>query len=589
MNRVLETLGKIWPYIRPYSSKLLLAFFFGGIISLCNAALPVLGKLLFQNVFEERNSVITLGSLQFSVWVLPLAFPVLYLVWGLARYVHYRTLIMINERVVGDIRRSCVEQALRLNLSFHAKFDSGSGGLMSRILNDTQVLQTGLNFFGDVLREPLIALALLGWMLWLDWKLTLGLLAFLPVFVLITKQVSRSLRKYGHASREAMESVTADIKENLDGVRVIQSFGLEASMGARLKRSMANYLAQRNQIVAREEAVSPINEFLASILVMGLLIWVIQQVFGGQSSGSDFISFLIAAGQIQNPIKRLQESFVRVQQTLVVSERIFGLIESQDRVRQASTPRAFPENWQKISFDRVSFSYGNDPVLRSVSLEVKRGEVIALVGSSGSGKSTLVNLLERFYDPTSGKISIDEIPLNEIRLDELRSRIALVTQDVFLFRDSIEANIRAGKGNPDVGDQGAVLRAAQHAHAHDFISRIPQDYRAQVGERGGLLSGGEKQRISIARAFYKDAPILILDEATSALDSVSEMEVQKGLNELMEGRTVFVIAHRLSTIRSADRIVVLKQGEIVEIGRHDELLAKQGEYFRFHQIQASAE
>lgn len=589
MNRVLETLGKIWPYIRPYGSKLLLAFFFGGLISLCNAALPVLGKLLFQNVFEERNSIISLGSLQVSVWVLPLAFPVLYLVWGLARYVHYRTLIMINERVVGDVRRSCVEQALRLNLSFHAKFDSGSGGLMSRILNDTQVLQTGLNFFGDVLREPLIALALLGWMLWLDWKLTLGLLAFLPIFVLITKQVSRSLRKYGHASREAMESVTADIKENLDGVRVIQSFGLEASMGARLKRSMDNYLAQRNQIVAREEAVSPINEFLASILVMGLLIWVIQQVFGGQSSGSDFISFLIAAGQIQNPIKRLQESFVRVQQTLVVSERIFGLIESTDRVRQSSTPRAFPERWQKIRFDGVSFSYGNDPVLRGVSLEVKRGEVIALVGSSGSGKSTLVNLLERFYDPTSGKISIDEVPLNEIRLDELRSRIALVTQDVFLFRDSIEANIRAGKGNPDIGDHDAVLRAAQHAHAHDFISRIPQDYRAQVGERGGLLSGGEKQRISIARAFYKDAPILILDEATSALDSVSEMEVQKGLNELMEGRTVFVIAHRLSTIRSADRIVVLKQGEIVEIGRHDELLAKQGEYFRFHQIQASAE
>jgi ATP-binding cassette subfamily B protein/subfamily B ATP-binding cassette protein MsbA len=272
-----------------------------------------------------------------------------------------------------------------------------------------------------------------------------------------------------------------------------------------------------------------------------------------------------------------------------VSERIFGLIESQDRVRQASTPRAFPESWQKISFDQVSFSYGNDPVLRGVSLEVKRGEVIALVGSSGSGKSTLVNLLERFYDPTSGKILIDGIPLNEIRLDELRSRIALVTQDVFLFRDSIEANIRAGKGNPDAGDQAAVLRAAQHAHAHEFISRIPQDYRAQVGERGGLLSGGEKQRISIARAFYKDAPILILDEATSALDSVSEMEVQKGLNELMEGRTVFVIAHRLSTIRSADRIVVLKQGEIVEIGRHDELLAKQAEYFRFHQIQASAE
>lgn len=587
----MTSLKRLWPLIRPYKSRLLVIFMFGFIISVCNVAQTALVKMLFGEVFEKRQSMVTIAGFEISAWLLPLSFPILYLVWGLARYLHYRFLIMVNERIIGDLRVRAVDQALRLNLSFHGKFDSGSGGLMSRILNDTQVLQLGLGFFGDVLREPLIAIGLLSYMLVLDWKLTLSLLAFLPLFVTLTRQIGRSLRKYGHANREAMEMVTADIKENLDGIRVIQSFNLEESMSRRLRKSMDHYLDTRRKIVSREEAVSPVNEFLASNLVMGLVLYMMSLILESKASGSDFLAFLFAAGQLQNPIKRLQESFVRVQQTVVVTDRLFGLIESDDRVRQAKNPKPFPANWKTIEFRDVWFGYGDAMVLKGISFTVARGEVLALVGSSGSGKSTLVNLLERFYDPTKGDILVDGVSLKDFDLKDLRAKIALVTQDVFLFRDSIATNIRAGRGDTaeQAGDQAKVESSSKHAHAHAFIENTPKTYQTNVGERGGLLSGGEKQRVSIARAFFKDAPLLILDEATSALDSVSELEVQRGLQELMRGRTVFVIAHRLSTVRSADRILVLRHGEVVESGRHDELINKGGEYFRFHQIQTAAD
>lgn len=589
MNPVLMSFKRLWPLVRPYKKQLLTVFFFGLVISACNVAQTALVKVLFGEVFEKKNAVLQFLGLEVSVWTLPLFFPALYLIWGGARYTHYLILIMVNEKIIADLRVKAVDQAVRLNLKFHSQVESGSGGLMSRILNDTQVLQVGLSFFGDVLREPFIAIALLAYMIALDWKLTLALLAFLPIFVTLTRQISRSLRKYGHANREAMESVTANLKENLDGIRVIQSFNLEDTMTARLKRSMDHYIDTRRKIVAREEAVSPINEFLASNLVMGLVLYMMSLILESKATGSDFLAFLFAAGQLQNPIKRLQESFVRVQQTIVVTDRLFGLIESKERVPQAANPRPFPKDWKTIEFRDVRFRYGDADVLKGINLTVRRGEVIALVGSSGSGKSTLVNLLERFYDPTSGSILVDGISLSEFDVKGVRDNIALVTQDVFLFRDSIAANIRSGRGEilEQSGDLEEIESAAKHAHATDFIAKTPGGLQANVGERGGQLSGGEKQRISIARAFYKDSPILILDEATSALDSVSEQEVQKGLQELMVGRTVFVIAHRLSTVRSATRILVMRHGEIIESGTHDELLKNSGEYANFHRLQSS--
>jgi ATP-binding cassette subfamily B protein/subfamily B ATP-binding cassette protein MsbA len=287
---------------------------------------------------------------------------------------------------------------------------------------------------------------------------------------------------------------------------------------------------------------------------------------------------------LNQPIKKFQESYVRIQNVVAVGKRIFEILDDPNEVPASTLNKHFPKSWEKITYKNVSFSYGREMILKNVNLEIKRGEVVALVGASGSGKSTIVNLLERFFDATSGEILIDDINIRDIELEELRQNVALVTQDVFLFSESIENNIAAGnrvRNKSDVQDM-AIL-----ANAHDFIMKMPEAYQSRVGDRGNLLSGGEKQRISIARAMFKDAPLLILDEATSALDTASEIEVQKGLDHLMKGRTALIIAHRLSTIQKADKIVVLKNGEIIEMGTHQSLLSQAGEYRKFHQLQQS--
>lgn len=516
-----------------------------------------------------------------ALWV-PLAFPMLYLVYGVIRYFHYMILNITAERVVALLRMKLVEKIVRLNLTYYSTLERGSGGLISRVFNDTALLQQGLNFYVDLVREPLQAVIYLAIMIRLDWKLTLFGLLFLPFFLIITKQVSRSLRKYGTMGRESMEDLTSVLKETVDGVRVVQSFNLEREMERRFKSTLDQYLQTAYKIVAREQAVSPINEFVISILVMGFAFYSVSAVLYDHVNGAQFVTFLVTAGLLQAPIKKLQDAGVKIQQSVVVTERVFSILESGSQVPESAQPKPFPRDWKTIAFKNVSFNYGGDQVLKNVSLTVKRGEVIALVGESGSGKSTLVNLLERFYDPTEGEILVDGISLHDISLRDLRHHIALVTQDVFLFRDSIARNIHAGDFDKD---GSRVEEAAQAANAHKFITSTSKSYQSPVGERGSFLSGGEKQRVSIARAIFKDAPILILDEATSALDSVSEMEVQKGLNTLMQGRTAFVIAHRLSTVFNADRILVMKKGQIVEEGTHEQLLAQQGEYHNFFQLQ----
>lgn len=513
---------------------------------------------------------------------LPYFFPVAFLFLGIFRFAHFSLLNLISERIIAGIRFDLARKIMRLNLTFHGSLERGSGGLISRVFNDPVLLQQGLNFYVEIIREPIQAIIYLSYMFWLDWQLTLFALIFLPFFLFITKKVGKSLRKYGSLGREAMEDLTSTFKDSVDGIRVVQSFNLERELETRFQNNLNTYMDTAKKIIIREQAVSPINEFLISFLIMGFATYSINKVLGGIADSSQFIGFLAAAGFLQAPIKKLQDAGLKIQQSIVVTHRIFEILDCPSEVPEPKNPKPFPTDWNTITFRDVSFSYGGEMVLKKINLTVKRGEVIALVGESGSGKSTLVNLLERFYDPTSGEILIDDQPIADIALKSLRANIALVTQDVFLFRDSVRRNIHAGDfgKNPD-----GIEPAAKLANAHGFISATAQGYESPVGERGSFLSGGEKQRVSIARAIFKNAPILILDEATSALDSVSEMEVQKGLNHLLEQRTAFVIAHRFSTIFNADRILVMKKGEIVEQGNHETLLKKGGEYFNFFQLQ----
>ena len=593
---MIQAFRKLWPFIRPFKRDLIIMFTLGFVVTLITGLIPMLVAMIIEIYKSGRLSGAPAGVPQFlrdilqfspdgwqqvSNW-LPIAFPILYFLSGLLRYFHYTLLNMTSERVIASIRTALVEKVVRLNLTYYGSLERGSGGLISRVFNDTHVLQQGFNFYTDLILAPIQALIYLAIMFLLDWRLMIFALLFLPIMALFARNISRSLRKHGNIGRDAMEDLTAVLKETVDGVRVVQSFNLEKEMSRRFRTSLDSYLATAFRIIRREQLVSPINEFVVSLLLCGFAVYSINAVMYQGANGTAFLTFLITAGLLQIPIKKLQDAGVKIQQSVVVTERVFSLLESHSEVPQSLKPKPFPRDWKTIEFRGVSFNYGSEAVLKNVNLTVKRGEVIALVGESGSGKSTVVNLLERFYDPTSGQILIDGVPITEIALKELRHNVALVTQDVFLFRDTIARNIHAGDLEKD---QGRIEAAAKSANAHEFISATPAKYHSPVGERGGFLSGGEKQRVSIARAIFKDAPILILDEATSALDSMSEMEVQKGLNRLMEGRTAFVIAHRLSTVFNADRILVMKKGAIVEEGTHETLLARKGEYHGFYQLQ----
>jgi ATP-binding cassette subfamily B protein/subfamily B ATP-binding cassette protein MsbA len=437
----------------------------------------------------------------------------------------------------------------------------------------------------DIFLHPLLFLLLLGNLIYLDWKLTLFAFAALPVIVVILKSIAKSVRKYSPLGFQQLESMTSVIKETLDGIRIIQSFNLGTIISKKFERLGQEFTDSRKMMHSRGELAGPMAEMIATLIFMMVIFYITQKVAAGEATTGSFLAYTTSILMLNPSLKRAQETYVRIQEVIVAAGRVYQIIEAPHEVHESTKNLDFPKDWKKIKFNNICLFFDEKKVLDHVSLEVNRGETIALVGESGSGKSSLLNLLLRFYEPSAGEILIDNEPIQSFNLLGLRKNIALVSQDVFLFNDSITANIQSGDLTRP---QAEIERVAKLANAHDFISKMPKRYDTYVGDRGGLLSGGEKQRVSIARALFKDSPILILDEATSALDSTNEAEVQKGLDTLMEGRTTFVVAHRLSTIQNVDRIYVVKLGRLVEVGTHENLISKQGEYFKFYQLQGGA-
>lgn len=560
---------------KPYKKIIVIVAVAGVIHAAASARMALLIKPLFDNLAKAEFDLV----LQLVPWAMLLA-----VIAGIARYFHIYLMNYVAECITQALRQKLQQKFMKLNLSFHNTYATGSGGLISLILNDIGAIQDGLRMVADIFLHPLLFIFLLGNLLIIDWKLTLATMVLVPIIGTFLKSTSRSLRKYTPIGQTYLQKMTSTIKESIDGVRIIQSFNLEKVMGDRLINESKEYLETRKIVHARTEIMGPVTEILASGIVMGVLLYETWEVKQGRATPGTFVGFIASLLMLNAPIKKFQESYVRIQSVVAVAKRIFTVLDDPNEVPESTLNKPFPKNWNKITYKNVSFSYGREMILKNVDLEIKRGEVVALVGASGSGKSTIVNLLERFFDSTSGEILFDDVNIRDIELNELRRNIALVTQDVFLFSDTIENNIGAGNLSRDKKD---VVKMATLANANDFIMKMPQGYQSRVGDRGNLLSGGEKQRVSIARAMFKDAPLLILDEATSALDTASEIEVQKGLDHLMEGRTALVIAHRLSTIQKADKIVVLKGGQIVEIGSHQDLLRNEGEYHRFHSLQHS--
>lgn len=548
-----------------HKKKLTLVAVSGIVMAVCKGYLP----LFIQKMVSYSDNTEKLFSV---AWI----GLIVALVMSVSRYLHIFTMNVIAENISQGFREKLQNKFINLDLKFHNQYAQGSGGLLSRTFYDVRTIHDGLRLFADFFSAPLTFIFLIIALFKLESHLTLYILLAAPILAQLLKQVSKSIRKYSQYGVEQVESITSTIKESLDGVRTIQSFSLQKIMQDKLKGQGTEYIRYRKKVHSRIEFMGPFTEFLATLIILGIIFYFSRKISLGLSDTSHLIGFITAMLQINEPIKKFQEAYVRVQETRVSAQRVYSMLEEKSDIENNPQGISFPKNWSVIEYKNVNFSYSPDkPLLTNFNLKIKNGESIAFVGSSGSGKSTIANLLARFYDPQSGTIEIDGVDIKKFELNSLRQNISLVSQDVFLFADSIAKNIQAGQPEADINH---IISCAKAAYADDFIQKMPDKYNTLVGERGNLLSGGEKQRVAIARAFYKNSPILILDEATSALDSVSEEQVQKGLDTLMKGRTTFVIAHRLSTIQNAHQIVVMKNGSVIESGQHQELMNNKSEY-----------
>lgn len=564
----------LWPELRVHWKRLIWVFVFGLLVSAAKSATPPL--------IQRLADVWTVGD-HVKAWEIPALIGVLWMTASFLNYFHMYWMLSISEDIAVNLRRILMNKYLDLNLSFFNKFLRGAAGLMSRMLNDINVIQSGFQKIADIIREPFTAIFSFAYLLYIDWRLTGFLLIAIPCITLVLRTFAKSVRKYSRRNQESMEDLTQVLKESLDGTRVVQSFNLQDEMRRRFENQADDFLRSKKKMISRDEASGSISEALAALFIAVILFYIGQRAIHKQFSSGDFFGFLGAIVLLQDSVRKLQESYIKLQQSAVALDRMKTILDSTSIVPETPEPQPFPNKWDEIVFENVSFAYEKNGVLKDVNLRIRRGEHVALVGSSGAGKSTLINLLPRFFDPTDGDIKIGGISIKDMSLADLRDHIALVTQDVFLFSDTVERNIWSGDFSKASDN---VVPAARLANADSFIRSSEEGYMARVGDRGSLFSGGEKQRISIARAIFKDAPILILDEATSALDSESEQEVQKGLEHLLQGRTALIIAHRLSTISSCDRIIVLDKGQILEEGTHESLMEEKGAYFRFCQLQS---
>lgn len=596
-----KSLLKLWPFLSPYKKSIIFAIVTGVFMAQIQVLLPVAIKLLVdaldpsQNMIDQAPQFIQnlpfwptieemLRDNLMVVKCVAIFLPIYFFAYGILRFVHFYTLVNVSERMGNDVRFSVMNRFLSLSPTFYQNVKSGSGGLLSRTLADTMVIRGSIHFYFDLIREPLFVLFLASYLLYLNWQITLFTLISIPIFSFIIRKITRKLKSLSHMGQSALDDVAKNLKEGLDGIRIIQSYTNEDYVRGRFRQKIDYYNSIQRKIIKRMEMASPLNEFIASLFVGAIIYWIGYRITSGQDTVGDFMAFITTAGAINTPIKKIQQSLVKLPSVSVSIQRIFEIINSTEEVKQIEKPKSLPKEWSRIEYKNVGFKYGEQSILKSISFTAERGQVLAFVGESGSGKTTVMNLLERFFDPAEGEILIDGININQLFLKELRDEIALVTQEVFLFDDTVENNIRAGNMNVSTKK---VIEAAKKANAYRFIESLPDGMQTLCGERGSKFSGGEKQRISIARAILKNSPILIMDEATSALDSASEVEVQEGLESLMKGRTTFIIAHRLSTISSADVIFVMKDGEIVEVGKHDELLKNNnGLYAHYNQLQS---
>jgi len=569
----MEIYKRLLTYLRPYKARLGWSAVFMVLTSAMISAQAYLVKPVLDKVILAKN--MKLGLL------LPPALVIVTILKGAAAYARDYMMGWIGQKIVNDIRDQLYEHVESLSFSYFTKTPTGT--IISHIVNDVNLVQGALTRAPSTLVQGILTMAaLVGYIFYLNWRLATFMIIVLPFAGIALSKFSRRFRKASTSMQEQMGALTTHLHETISGIRIVKAFGMEAYESKRFKAKNKDLFDSLMSSIKTGALSHPVMEVISIFGMSLVILFGLYYIANGTMTVGDFFSFMAALVLFYRPLRDLNGTNNTVQDGVAAAKRIFNVLDTEPEIKNRTGAVNAPRTFKTIDFKKLSFKYEDQLILKDIDLSVTAGETIAIVGKSGGGKTTLVNLLPRFYDVSSGSICIDGRDLRDLSIESLRSLTAIVTQQIILFNDTVKDNIAYGNTSRSFDD---VVQAARSAYADGFIQDLPLGYETIIGESGVKLSGGQRQRIAIARALLKDAPILILDEATSSLDTQSEREVQKALDALMRGRTSFVIAHRLSTIMNANRIIVLKDGRIVEQGRHDELLSRRGEYTNLYEQQ----